>query len=46
MNTMEKVLARIEADFARHQRRWLDWLRIPSISAHPKHAAECRAAAE
>jgi acetylornithine deacetylase/succinyl-diaminopimelate desuccinylase-like protein len=46
MNTTEKVLARIEADFARHQSRWLDWLRIPSISAQPQHAADCRAAAE
>src|ERR1700690_1080311 len=42
----EKVLARIEADFAAHQARWLEWLRIPSISAQPAHAADCRAAAE
>ena len=46
MSTTETVLARIEADFPRHQQRWLDWLRIPSISAQPQHAADCRAAAE
>ncbi len=46
MSTTDKVLARIEADFERHQRRWLDWLRIPSISAQPQHAGDCRAAAE
>ena len=46
MNTTEKTLARIEAGFAAAQTRWIDWLRIPSISAQPKHAADCRAAAE
>ena len=46
MSTTEKTLASIDADFAAHQQRWLDWLRIPSISAQPKHAADCRAAAE
>jgi len=44
--TTEHVLARIEAGFAAHQARWLDWLRIPSISAQPAHAADCRSAAE
>jgi acetylornithine deacetylase/succinyl-diaminopimelate desuccinylase-like protein len=42
---MQRVLERIEAQFAAHQARWLDWLRIPSISAQPAHAADCRAAA-
>jgi acetylornithine deacetylase/succinyl-diaminopimelate desuccinylase-like protein len=46
MTATGRVLARIEADFAAHQARWLDWLRIPSISAQPAHAADCRAAAE
>ncbi len=46
MTVTERVLARIEADFAAHQGRWLDWLRIPSISAQPAHAADCRRAAE
>ena len=45
MTATGRVLARIEADFAAHQARWLDWLRIPSISAQPAHAADCRAAA-
>ena len=46
MNTTDKVLARIEANFADAQRRWMDWLRIPSVSAQPEHAADCRRAAE
>ena len=46
MTATERVLARIEAEFATHQARWLDWLRIPSISAQPAHAADCRTAAE
>ncbi len=46
MTATERVLARIETDFAVHQARWLDWLRIPSVSAQPAHAADCRAAAE
>jgi acetylornithine deacetylase/succinyl-diaminopimelate desuccinylase-like protein len=45
MTTTQRVLARIEAEFAAYQARWLDWLRIPSISAQPAHAADCRAAA-
>ena len=45
MTTTQRVLARIEAEFAAYQTRWLDWLRIPSISAQPAHAADCRAAA-
>jgi acetylornithine deacetylase/succinyl-diaminopimelate desuccinylase-like protein len=44
--TTARVLDRIEAASAAHQARWLDWLRIPSISAQPDHAADCRAAAE
>jgi acetylornithine deacetylase/succinyl-diaminopimelate desuccinylase-like protein len=46
MTATEKVLARIEAGFPAHQARLLDWLRIPSISAQPAHAPDCRAAAE
>ena len=46
MTATGRVLARIEADFPAMQARWLDWLRIPSISAQPDHAADCRAAAE
>ena len=46
MSTIEKVLARIDAEAGDAERRWIDWLRIPSISAQPAHAADCRAAAE
>jgi acetylornithine deacetylase/succinyl-diaminopimelate desuccinylase-like protein len=46
MSATARVLSRIEADFAAYQARWLDWLRIPSVSAQPAHAADCRAAAE
>ncbi len=46
MHPTEKVLARIDAGQADAQARWLDWLRIPSVSAQPAHAADCRRAAE
>ena len=46
MTATERVLGRANAEFADYQARWLDWLRIPSISAQPAHAADCRAAAE
>ena len=46
MSKIDAVLARAEANLEAAQTRWIDWLRIPSISAQPKHAADCRAAAE
>ncbi len=46
MTTTDNVLARIDAGLADAQARWLDWLRIPSVSAQPAHAADCRRAAE
>ena len=46
MSHIDRVLARIDAGLDASQRRWMDWLRIPSISAQPAHAADCRAAAE
>jgi acetylornithine deacetylase/succinyl-diaminopimelate desuccinylase-like protein len=46
MSLTEQVLARLDADFPQHRQRWMDWLRIPSISAQPAHAQDCRAAAE
>jgi len=46
MATTETVLARIGAEFGAHEARWLDFLRIPSISAQPAHAPDCRRAAE
>jgi hypothetical protein len=39
------VLARIEATRAEAHARLFDFLRIPSVSAQPAHAADCRAAA-
>jgi len=46
MSATDRVLQRIEAEFPSLQARWLDWLRIASVSAQPAHAADCRAAAE
>jgi acetylornithine deacetylase/succinyl-diaminopimelate desuccinylase-like protein len=46
MTQTDTILARLDADFEAHKARWIDWLRIPSISAQPKHAADCRRAAE
>jgi hypothetical protein len=40
MSTTDNVLARIDATFEEAQRRWMDWLRIPSVSAQPQHAAD------
>jgi acetylornithine deacetylase/succinyl-diaminopimelate desuccinylase-like protein len=46
MTATENVLARIDAGLTAREAWLLDWLRIPSISAQPAHAADCRAAAE
>ncbi len=46
MTATETVLARLAATEDAAQDRWLDWLRIPSISAQPDHAGDCRRAAE
>lgn len=46
MSRVEAVLSRVDATFDDSLARWLDWLRIPSISALPAHAADCRAAAD
>ncbi len=46
MSVTNQVLKRIDATFEAAQQRWIDWLRIPSISAQPQHAGDCRAAAE
>ena len=37
---IESVLARIDATLPAAQARWMDWLRIASISAQPDHAAD------
>lgn len=42
---LEAVLAHLDADAAAARARLCDWLRIPSISAQPAHAADCRRAA-
>ena len=42
----EAVLATLEADRPAAEARLMDWLRIPSVSAQPAHAADCRAAGE
>ncbi len=41
----DQVLARAEAGFDQAVARWMDWLRIPSISAQPAHRADCATAA-
>ena len=46
MTVISDVLARLDANAGAAQARWLDWLRIPSVSAQPAHAADCRAAAQ
>src|SRR3712207_1862405 len=40
------ILARIDAQAQAARTRLCDWLRIPSVSAQPAHAADCRRAAE
>jgi len=46
MTTADSVLAQLGSMEADAQSRWLDWLRIPSVSAQPAHDADCRRAAE
>jgi len=41
----QAVLDHIEATLDAARERWFDFLRIPSVSAQPAHAADCRAAA-
>lgn len=43
---LRPVLERLAADGAGALDRWFEWLRIPSVSAQPAHAADCRRAAE
>ncbi len=43
---LDAVLARIDADLDAARERLFALLRIPSISAQPAHAGDCRAAAE
>lgn len=43
---LDTILAHIDADLDAARGRLFDLLRIPSISAQPAHAGDCRAAAE
>ncbi|MTW15131.1 M20/M25/M40 family metallo-hydrolase [Rhodoplanes serenus] len=45
MTVLDRVLARIDADLDASRERLFAFLRIPSISTVPDHAADCRAAA-
>ena len=44
--SVEKVLARASACRVESRARWFELLRIPSVSAQPKHAGDCRKAAD
>ncbi|WP_043838965.1 M20/M25/M40 family metallo-hydrolase [Muricoccus aerilatus] len=46
MAALEAVLARLDAAEEEIRARYFDFLRIPSVSAQPDHAADCRRAAE
>ncbi len=46
MNATETALAHLDTNLDAAIDRWTNWLRIPSISAQPAHAPDCRRAAE
>ncbi len=46
MTTVDTILAHAAARREASRARWFDWLRIPSVSAQPQHAGDCRRAAE
>ncbi len=46
MSRTDAALAHLDRNLDAAMARWMDWLRIPSISAQPVHAADCRRAAE
>ena len=46
MGQVDAVLARLDSAEAEIRARYFDFLRIPSVSAQPAHAADCRRAAE
>ncbi|HYF07058.1 MAG TPA: dipeptidase [Acetobacteraceae bacterium] len=45
-DTVERLIRHANANLPASRIRWFDLLRIPSISAQPQHAGDCRAAAE
>ncbi len=46
MSRLQSVLDRVDASLQASMDRWFDLLRIPSISADPAHAGDCRRAAD
>ncbi|MFW6076339.1 MAG: dipeptidase, partial [Hyphomicrobiales bacterium] len=46
MSDMDAVLGAVEEDFEASVGRWMDLLRIPSVSTDPQHADDCRRAAQ
>ena len=46
MNRTEDVLQALDAAEAETRRRYFEFLRMPSVSAQPDHAADCRCTAE
>jgi acetylornithine deacetylase/succinyl-diaminopimelate desuccinylase-like protein len=42
----EAVVAALKKSEKEGIARWMDWLRIPSVSTEPRHAPDCRKAAE
>ena len=46
MTAVDTILAHAAARRDESRARWFDWLRIPSVSAQPDHAPDCRRAAE
>ncbi|MBW8271239.1 dipeptidase [Caldovatus aquaticus] len=44
--SLDALLAHIDATLDASRARLFDWLRIPSVSAQPAHAPDCRRAAE
>ncbi|MBW6401249.1 M20/M25/M40 family metallo-hydrolase [Roseomonas sp. HJA6] len=46
MTSVDTILAHAAARREESRARWFEWLRIPSVSAQPNHAPDCRRAAE
>lgn len=46
MTSVDTILAYAAARRDDSRARWFEWLRIPSVSAQPPHAPDCRRAAE
>jgi acetylornithine deacetylase/succinyl-diaminopimelate desuccinylase-like protein len=46
MSDVKAVLAHAAARREDSRTRWFEWLRIPSVSAQPQHAPDCRRAAK